>query len=116
MLSVIKRKEHDRFINTVNRIKAHFYLPNYITKLTGFIKLSGNGYWATHCPMCQKEGAKMNNRKFWLNRDRCGCFNPKCVLCRDTLGYCDVITLHAKLNNLSQSEAIRDLAKNLPCS
>jgi hypothetical protein len=111
-MSVIKRKEGNQFSDTVKRVKAHFYLPNYVAKLTGWTKGSGPGYWYTFCPMCQKEETRISKHKFWLNRDVCGCYNPKCKLFREHF-HLDVISLHAKLNNLTLSQAIGDLAKQL---
>ena len=112
-MSVIKRKEGNQFSDTIKRVKTHFYLPNYVAKLTGWVKGSGPGYWYTFCPMCQKEETRISKHKFWLNRDVCGCFNPKCKLFREHLGHCDVIGLHATLNGLTLSQAISDLAKRM---
>lgn len=98
------------YSETVRRIKKHFYLPNYIAKLTGWVKGSGEGYWYTHCPLCQKEETRKSKHKFWLNRDVCGCFNPKCKLSQ---GSFDVINLHATLHNLNLKQAIDGLAKQL---
>jgi hypothetical protein len=109
-MSVIKRKEGNQFANTVERVKEHFYLPNYVAKLTGWTKGSGAGYWYTHCPMCQPDETRKSKHKFWLNRDVCGCFNSKCKLNK---GSHDVIALHAMLNSLTLSQAIGDLAKQL---
>ena len=113
-MSVIKRMQGNQFNNTVERVKAHFYLPNYVAKLTGWVKGSGekNGvsYWYTFCPMCQPDETRKSKHKFWLNRDVCGCFNPRCTLYN---GKCDVIALHAIVNRITLTQAISDLAKRL---
>jgi hypothetical protein len=110
LMSVIKRIQPNQFSDTVKRVKAHFYLPSYVAKLTKWVKGSGPGYWYTFCPLCQREETRVSKHKFWLNRDVCGCFNPKCKL---NQGSHDVIALHAMLNSLTLGQAIGDLAKQL---
>jgi hypothetical protein len=98
------------YSNTAERVKAFYFLPNYIAKLTGWTQPSGKGYRYTWCPLCQAKETRRSVHKFWLNRNVCGCFKPKCAL----HGHHDVINLHAVLNKLTNNQALNDLAKNMP--
>ncbi len=104
------RYDNTVYDNTVERIKEHYCLQNYIAKLTGWIKNSGQGYWYTFCPYCQEEETRISKHSFWLNRRVCGCFKIDCKL----HGHFDIINLHATLNGLSNREAINQLAKAMP--
>ena len=103
-------RAHVPFNNTVERVKEFHNLSLYVCRLTSWVKKVKTGYWYTHCPMCQVGKNKPKSvHSFIINTNVCGCSKPGC----DLNGWFDVISLHATLNRLTNSQAIADLAQDL---
>jgi hypothetical protein len=97
----------DRVINpvqmgkdTCDRIKAHYRLED----LLPIMKKTGPNYYMTVCPLHDD-----HNPSMWVDTDKqiCGC-QAGCT----TLPL-DVINLYQRVHDLSNSEAIRELARGL---
>jgi len=71
------------------------------------IKRSGPDFYVCHCPFCQTGAPAKAKPRMWINTrlDVCNCFTPECAAARPM----DVINLYARLENLSNSDAIRAL-------
>lgn len=93
---------------TLARIKAHYSIVEQASKLTE-LKPSGRGrYYLGHCPFHEDR-----QPSFWVDADKglWGCFSSSCIGHRGG----DVINLLALAKGLNIGEAIRQLAKEMPC-
>lgn len=97
----------------IEEIKRRLPLPAFVARYTGGLKPSGQGRWFIgRCPFHQRADDPPNKRKFWVDADNglCGCFVARCQAGRPPM---DVINFYARLQGISNSQAIDDLAKEL---
>lgn len=89
----------------VAEIRQSFPLAPYISPHTNGLKQSRKRphFFTGHCPF--HNGDK---RTFWVNTDVdvCGCFVPRCQGDRPPM---DVINVYARLNNLTNGQALTEL-------
>ena len=98
----IAAEQPDHGESAVEKIKADLTLEQFFPMRTKPAK--GGRYWMTRCPLHDDKNPSM-----WLDLEaqRCGCFAG----CTDQA--IDVIDLYARLNDLSNAEAIRVLARRI---
>ena len=86
----------------VEKIKATLTLEQFFPLRT--MPAKGGRYWMTRCPLHDDKNPSM-----WLDLEaqRCGCFAGCADLSMDVIG------LYARLNDLSNTEAIRVLARTV---
>ena len=96
----IEHPEHGESV--VERIKSSLTLEQLFPLRTK--PAQGGRYWMTRCPLHDDKNPSM-----WLDLDiqRCGCFAG----CTEDGKSLDVIGLYARLNDLSNRDAIRALAR-----
>ena len=89
----------------IARIKAAFPIAPFVAPHTNGLKKSGRGWFTGHCPFHKSE-----KRTFWVNpaKGLCGCFVPGCQ--GDILPM-DVINFYARLHDIDNTEAVRQLVK-----
>ncbi len=94
------------------QIKAALPIAPFVARYTGGLKPSGHGFFIGRCPFHQSLDDPPNRRKFWVNGSKgiCGCFVSRCQGDRPPM---DVINFYARLQGISNAEAIDDLAKQL---
>ena len=85
---------------TVDRIKARYRLE----ELLPIEQATGDHYYLTRCPLHDD-----HNPSMWVDTDQhiCGCHAG----CTDKP--LDVVNLYARIHDLSNSEAIRELARGI---
>lgn len=96
----------------IKTIKQKYPIAPFVAPYTGGLKSSGRVFFMGNCPFCKK------SRVFWVanHLGLCGCFNPGCdAFCNvakdpDSRPM-DVINFHARIKNISNDEAIADLAQ-----
>ena len=100
--------------NRITKIRAAFPIAKFVAPYTGGLKSSGNGFFIGRCPFHQSPNDPPKKCKFWVNPGKgiCGCFVPRC---QDNRPPMDVINFYARLKNLSNRAAIRELSKELDC-
>jgi hypothetical protein len=79
-------------------------ISQYLINLGYTLKSTGEGKYITNCPFHNDK-----NPSFWIddNHGNCNCYRPDCASPRAM----DAIDLHARLNNISNSKAIKQLQK-----
>lgn len=84
----------------IERVKAAYRIEDWFRNLTQ----SGNGFLLTHCPLHDD-----SSPSFWIDtrRQLCGCY-AGC-----TLHPMDVINLYARMHNLTNNQALGQLAVRL---
>lgn len=104
----------------IEQIKAAYPIAPFVAPHTGGLKASGRGFFIGRCPFHETDSKKPKSKKFWVNANggTCGCFVPRCpAYCNatedPTSKPLDVINFHALLNNISNEDAISDLAHRL---
>lgn len=98
----------------ITQVKQHYKLPAIVAPYTGGLRAPQQTHWGNYmngwCPWCQN-GQKQPNeaRRFWVNVEAgiCNCFHPACAADRPM----DVINFWARIKQITNQEAIRDLAK-----
>lgn len=98
----VAAEQPDHGESAVDKIKANLTLEQFFPMRTK--PSHGGRYWMTRCPLHDDKHPSM-----WLDLEaqRCGCFAG----CTDKS--IDVIDLYARLNDLSNAEAIRVLARTV---
>lgn len=104
----------------IETIKAALPIAPFLAPYTGGLKSTGPNFLIGRCPFHQKPDDPPNKRKFWVNTkyNICGCFVPHCP------AYCnthadpsskplDTINFYARINHLSNRQAIEALARQL---
>lgn len=101
--------------NFIAHIRAFFPIARFVAPYTGGLKPTKPGWYIGRCPFHQDPQDPPNKRKFWVNADKgiCGCFVPRCQGDRPPM---DVINFWARLRDISNREALRELAERLPKS
>ena len=97
------------------QIRSLLPIAKFVSPHTNGLKRSGPRFYIGRCPFHQSEKAPPRKRQFWVNPELgiCGCFNPGC----DAHGQpMDVINFYARLNHLTNSEAIAQLWKKVSLS
>lgn len=102
-LVVLERK---MTLSKIDQIKARYFLPNYIAKITCKTLKKVDNYYITFCPFCQKDVTIWRKRSFWVNENVCGCYNPKC---QGVYKPMDIINFYSRYYGVTNSEAIRYL-------
>ena len=99
----IAAEQPDHGESAVDKIKASLTLEQFFPLRTKPAK--GGRFWMTRCPLHDDKNPSM-----WLDLEiqRCGCYAG----CTPD-GAIDVIDLYARLNDLSNTEAIRVLARTV---
>lgn len=95
--------------NLVQQIRAALPIAAFVAPYTNGLKSTGRGWYIGRCPFHQPATDPANKRKFWVNSDKgiCGCFVPRCLAYRPPM---DVINFYARLKDISNREAIQELA------
>lgn len=104
------------------QVKAAHRIAPYVAPHTGGLRSSGPGFFVGRCPFHEADEKKPKSQqlKFWINANggTCGCFVPGCpAYCNasedPTTRPLDVINFYALLHNVSNEEAITEMAKEL---
>jgi len=92
----------DKILAIKRSITCVRILQNYVN-----LKKSGSDFFLCHCPFCQTDTPARAKPKFWIHarKDVCNCFRPKCAAPKPM----DVINLYARLENITNADAIRAL-------
>lgn len=96
----------------ITKIRSSLPIASFVAPHTGGLKKTKDGWFIGRCPFHQTPQDPPNKRKFWVNVNKgiCGCFVPRCQANHPPM---DVINFHARLKNISNTEAIDELAKEL---
>lgn len=97
----------------VEQVKAAFPLARFVARYTNGLKPTRPGWYIGRCPFHQPPTDPANKRKFWVNDDLgiCGCFVPRCPAHGKPM---DVINFWARLQGMTNPEALNDLWDRLP--
>lgn len=96
----------------IEQIKAALPIAPFVAKHTNGLKPTKQGWFVGRCPFHQPEDDPPKKRKLWVNAGKgiCGCFDPTCPAHRPPM---DVVNFYARLKNISNSQAIDELAREL---
>jgi DNA primase len=96
----------------IDQIRAALPIAPFVARYTNGLKPTGLGFFTGRCPFHQPESDPLRKRKLWVNANKgiCGCFDPACQRDRPPM---DVINFYARLHNITNAEAISELAKEL---
>lgn len=101
----------------VAQIKQFYKLASIVAPYTGGLRAPVQTNWGNYmngwCPFCQHgKGNKGDVRRFWVNTTAglCNCFHPVCAAHKPM----DVINFWARVHNISNDQAIRDLFLGMP--
>lgn len=99
----------------VEQIREQLPIAPFVARYTGGLKSTGRGWYTGRCPFHQSPTDPPNKRKFWVNADKgiCGCFVPRCQAEQPGSKPMDVINFYARLEGISNSQAIDELARQL---
>jgi hypothetical protein len=103
-------------MNLVEQIRAKVDLASFVAPYTHGLKPTRPGWFIGRCPFHQPESDPSRKRKFWVDarpgRQVCGCFVPRCQAQAPGGGKpMDIINFYARLNQISNAQAITELAK-----
>ena len=93
-------------------IRLLLSIAPFVSPHTNGLKRSGPRFYIGRCPFHQSQNDPPGKRQFWVNPEFgiCGCFNPGCDAHEKPM---DVINFYARLNGLTNSEAIVKLWEQL---
>lgn len=96
----------------ITKIREAYPLAPFVSPYTGGLKRTKEGWFIGRCPFHQDPTDPPNKRKFWVNVEKgiCGCFVPRCQGNRPPM---DVINFYARLKNLTNSEAVKELSARI---
>lgn len=96
----------------IEQIKAALPIAPFVAKHTNGLKPTKQGWFVGRCPFHQSPDDPPTKRKLWVNANKgiCGCFDPACQGDHPPM---DVINFYARLQGISNDQAIEDLAKQL---
>jgi hypothetical protein len=102
--------------NLVDQIRDRLDIAQFVALYTGGLKSTGDGWFIGRCPFHQSDRDPPNKRKFWVDarpgRQLCGCLVPDCQAQAPGGGKpMDVINFYARLKEISNSQAIAELAR-----
>lgn len=99
---------------TIQRIKKEFSILEFIQNPK---PTKPEGWYIARCPFHQQDDDPRCKRKFWIDnrpgRGMCGCFVPRCAEQQPNRKPMDVINFYARLHNLTNRQAIIELAGKL---
>ena len=103
-------------MNLVDQIRDRLAIAQFVALYTNGLKPTGGGWFIGRCPFHQSDSDPPSKRKFWVDarpgHQVCGCFVPHCQAQAPGGGKpMDVINFYARLKNISNSQAIDELAK-----
>lgn len=91
----------------LDRVKAHFRVVDILVNSRPSVAITGTGrFLVTRCPF--HKAGKEEHPSFWIDTER------NLWGCHGCPNHGDVINLYALLNQITNYEAIRELAKGLP--
>lgn len=96
----------------IEQIKAALPIAPFVAPYTNGLKPTKQGWFVGRCPFHQSLDDPPRKRKLWVNSEKgiCGCFDPACPAHWPPM---DVINFYARLQSISNDQAIEDLAKQL---
>jgi len=104
-------------MDKVSQIKEYYNLARVVAPYTGGLRAPLQTNWGNYmngwCPFCQNgKGVRGDTRRFWVNvtEGLCNCFHPACAAHKPM----DVINFWARVHNVSNDQAIRDLYMMMP--
>ena len=97
-------------MSIVDQIREKLPIAAFVAPHTGGLTPSGNGYYIGRCPFHQEPGDR--RKKFWVSPERglCSCLVPRCQGDRKPM---DVINFWARLQGISNSQAIDEMASKI---
>lgn len=100
-------------MNLVTEIRQKLPIAPFVAPYTGGLKPTGQNFFTGRCPFHQTDRKPSAKRKFWVNSAKgiCGCFVPTCQAHSPGGKPMDVVNFYARLQGISNRQAIEELAK-----